>query len=325
MARQVTGSERAHSIDIWSKPLCEIRHADHLPVEITHPSLPRVNDLPVSRKHDILRTSASATSTITRDSATQNFSIALSELIGKKSDNSFLGRTAFIAFNCLSCASMEPDLTEVLSAFRSCYDRVIGHIHIEQRGFVHWQKSVNSFSDIYFSRIANQCDAVIMTSSSLIEHDSYLSSRLPTERLVGQLIERLVCALLDKDVVDQIAPVKPATGDGEVGKPRVFAMGSAGSHKFCPGICEPDLARQRELVFSSFGKPLAHPLLIATLIDDNSIQAIRGQLVGTNIEFLSLASSTRSPSANNELGGPHDEWSEFITLWPFDPKFGPWP
>lgn len=125
-----------------------------------------------------------------------------------------------------------------------------------------------------------------MTSQSLVEHDIYLGSRASTEMLIGELMRRFGYVMLDENVMEYIAPIgEPFAKRGL--PPRVFALGSAGSSRSFPEIELRDLCWQRELVFSSFGKPILRPLLIATGTDNISAKVIRNQgCEKTNFLFL---------------------------------------
>src|SRR5262249_55747361 len=140
---------------------------------------------------------------------TQTLSQSLLPVLAKNSVRT--AHTALVALDSQSFAAIEPRWDDVLPNFRTCYDRIIGHFHIEQRGFRHWKESIirhggeAAFSN-NFSKPAALCDAVIVTGPSLIENDTNLSAQVSTETLVGQLIERLAYALLDENTLEQIAP-----------------------------------------------------------------------------------------------------------------------
>jgi hypothetical protein len=211
-----------------------------------------------------------------------------------------------------------PSWSDVLPAFRHGYEHLIGHLHIEQRGFVHWkaelcdeQANASGFEKA-FTELTSQLDAVIFTSQSLIENDAYLSARASTEVLLGELVGRLGDALLDEQVVANIVMQEKL-------RPRTFALGSAGASANSPILVLADLMRQRELVFSSFGKPLLQPMLIATRTGAHCAESVENQIAGSNIKFM----KTLWASQNYESASAG--WSEFTTLWPFDPNYGPWP
>jgi hypothetical protein len=48
-----------------------------------------------------------------------------------------ISRTALLALDSMSLAAGEPDWDQVIPALAGCYDRIIGHYHLEQRGLRH--------------------------------------------------------------------------------------------------------------------------------------------------------------------------------------------
>jgi hypothetical protein len=338
IARQNRELRGEYIVDFWSKPLCDIGYANHLPPTIVRGALWYDSEACADyKKHQGLDY---IDSILTKDGSDrlndrslfvehrgekETLSKPLFDLVGKKAAIGCNRKTALLALDSLWSAPTDPAWADMLPAFRRCYDRVIGHFHIERRGFHHWKTWLTgrSFDAGHFERLftmaASQCDAIILTSQSLAENDVHLSTRASTETLIGELLRRLGQALLDEHVLAQIAPGASIT---EGAMPlRVFALGSAGASVTCPWLQESDLVRQRELVFSSFGKPMFHPLLIATCADERSAETIRSQVAGkTNMNFLTTQASARRPRNGESL-----EWLEFVTLWPFDPDYGPWP
>ena len=210
------------------------------------------------------------------------------------------------------------DWSRILPVFRRLYHRVIGHFHIERRGFHHWKqwlskspREISHFEE-FFAKAAAYCDAVVLTSQSLIENDCHLPARASTESLVDKLMRRFGQVLLDEKILAEISPIETNSAK----QPRIFALGSAGASATAPRVTMADLLRQRELVFSSFGKPVLHPFLIATRADERCAESVRNQIEGSNILFLATQASARCNG---------DPWFEFVTLWPFDYNFGPWP
>ena len=171
----------------------------------------------------------------------------------------------------------------------------------------------------FFTSAALQCDAIVFTSQSLIENDVHLSARASTEILAGELLQRFAQVLLDDEVAREIAPMR--TTNCAPKHPRCYALGSAGASKTCPTVGLADLVRQRELTFSSFGKPILRPLIIGLGVDERSAETIRRQIAErTNMMVLNAPRTFRLDSYNDSV-----EWLKFVTLWPFDPDYGPWP
>jgi hypothetical protein len=146
----------------------------------------------------------------------------------------------------------------------------------------------------------------------------HLPARASTESLVGELMLRFSQALFDDDVIREIVPTGKT--NREPRHPRVYALGSAGASRTYATIQPADLLRQRELVFSSFGKPIPRPLVVGLGLDEASAEFIQAQVSNTNIIYL-----TAKPPLSEGADLGSSEWLKFITLWPFDPDYGPWP
>ena len=232
--------------------------------------------------------------------------------------------TALIALDSQWPTATGLDWADILPAFRGCYDRLIGHYHINQRGFHHWKNSLKAGApdasrfESFFTNAASQCDLVVFTSQSLLENDVHLLARASTESLVGELMQRFAQVLLDDEVAREIVPMR--TTNFAPKRPRCYALGSAGASRTWPTVAPADLLRQRELTFSSFGKPILRPLIIGLGVDERSAEAIRRQITGSNMMFLNTARHFQ-PDCDNDSS----EWLKFVTLWPFDPDYGPWP
>ena len=181
-------------------------------------------------------------------------------------------------------------------------------------------KAAPNFSNFerFFTKAASQCDAVVLTSQSLMENDVHLPARASTERLLGELMHRFSQVLLEDEVTHEI--VSTGKKDQQPKMPCICALGSAGASKTFPQVHSGDLVRQRELTFSSFGKPVLHPLIIGLELDERSADSIRTQMDHTNIIFLNARSAPEL-----DLNDENAEWLKFVTLWPFDTDYGPWP
>ena len=344
IARQKREITERSIVDFWTKPLCEAEHWKHLPPNIARGVLWHEDEArfspqgaPVAQDQGALEYVESVLKKDQTDwhndpsqfvaayDGTKSLSSLLMSLVGKRDIDRLGTRTALLDLNSLSPWLMDPDWAEDIKAFRDCYDRVIGYFHLEQRGFHHWKTSLTQrrINPRYFDRLfwqpASQCDVVIMTSASLLEHDCFLSRRASTDALVGQLLERLGHALLDENVLEHIAPCDPISVTGEERRmPRMLALGSLASDTMYPEIRERDLISQFELVHSSFGKPLPGRLLIGTLVDESSAAIVRTQMSRRHYPLLTIANSNR-PRRNALF--PENE---FIMLWTFDPDSGPW-
>jgi hypothetical protein len=233
--------------------------------------------------------------------------------------------TALIALDSRWSTRPGPDWADILPAYRSCYDRLIGHYHITQRGFLHWKTSLTACApdasrfERFFTNAASQCDLVVFTSQSLLENDVHLSARASTESLVGELMQRFAQVLCDEKLVQQIIPISKKSGKG-ANQPHMLALSSAGASSQFPTIQASDLLRQRELVFSSFGKPILSPRIIGLGLNEACAKSIHDQISNTNMTYFGA-----SAIADERPDAAGAEWLKFVTLWPFDPDSGPWP
>ena len=277
---------KLNRIDFWSKPLGGIRYADELPSEIrrgalfygeTGQPLARPVLTPANSSDPVILHRGTGVSTLAELLVTEVSVIAKSSRIKP---------TALIALDSRWSGRTGPDWADILPVFRKCYDRLIGHYHINQRGFHHWKNSMIEGApdapcfERFFTSAALQCDAVVFTSQSLIENDVHLSARDSTEILAGELLQRFAQVLLDDEVAREIAPMR--TTNCAPKYPRCYALGSAGASKTYPTVGLADLLRQRELTFSSFGKPVLRPLIIGLGLDERSAECIRTQISRTD-------------------------------------------
>jgi hypothetical protein len=221
----------------------------------------------------------------------------------------------------------EPNWADVLPSFRSCYDHIIGHFHLPQRGLRHYRKFLNAhfgsqnergYFQEFFTDAAMQCDAVILTSSALCERDFRCCPYASTEELVGKLMRHLGFALLTPAVLERVV------GAGETGtlrKPRFFALASLGlwttDDYF---LAYPNaLGWQSELVYSSFGNaiPGEQPLLVATAVENPQSELVDEVRRAAGGSFF----TTTPPAYEYEvekLGHPSLNDMKMITLWPFE-------
>lgn len=317
IARERLQRSDQYTVEFWSTPAYTITYADQLPQQIVRRA--------IWPERDALRVDPIAQLRWLRgDLEILEFNGSESLLQWLSSDGETPcrrgKRTALLALDGASRAGQP--WSEILPAFRRSYDHMIGHFHIAQRGFLHWKAArladglQTSDFEKFFTAITSQCDGVIFSNQSLVENDSYLSARAATEMLAGELMRRFGEVLLDERLLTQIVPAR----NMDDLYPCAFALGSAGASAFSPRICMRDLTRQRELVFSSFGRPILHPLLIATCVSQHCAESIQNQLVGSNIKLFKTATSA-DPNGNGEFL----EWFKFATLWPFDWSYGAWP
>ena len=238
-------------VDFWSKPRCAIKYADQLPSEIGRGALFYGEAAEVPAKSALTRVDSMS---LEKEYASLNerFSFqhgtgikTLTELLRARVDanakSSRVATTALIALDSQWSTRSGPDWTEILSVFRGCYDRLIGHYHINERGFHHWKNWMkegvsNSPSfERFFTSAVSQCDAVVFTSQSLLENDVHLSARASTESLVGELMQRFAQVLCDEKLVQQIIPISKKSGKG-ANQPHMLALSSAGASSQFPTI-----------------------------------------------------------------------------------------
>jgi hypothetical protein len=280
IARQDRETLGGHAVEFWTKPFCDIRHADFLPRAIVRGVLwynyaefpyctrePEVLDFVDS----VFRQDRSDWLNNPRQFAehlgeTGNLSPPLLSLLGGSNPNERGLRVALIALDSQSLCPMDPDWADVLPAFRRCFDRVIGHFHFERRGFRQWKAWLarpfgGSYFEHFFSKAVAQCDAVVFTSPALVETDVGLCPAASTEMLAGEQMRRLGYALLRREVLEQIVC------EDKVRPPRFFALGSATLRAPFDPLMQFHwtLRRQRALVSSSFGQLLVDDLPLTAI------------------------------------------------------------
>lgn len=209
-----------HAVDFWSKPLCTIAHAEYLPPEISR-SVLWYRPTPDRNLHELLeyidaiareyrfagvlkpRTFAGHFEGLDKLSSLLKSVVADQRLTAAS-------RMAFLDLDSKSPTPGEPNWDQIIPALSDCYDQIIGHYHLEQRGLRHRYALLDP---LYLEQkkcirdTISQCDAVIFTSPNLVETDINLSVYASTEVLVGQLMQRFGRALLDTNILEQIAPI----------------------------------------------------------------------------------------------------------------------
>jgi hypothetical protein len=209
----------------------------------------------------------------------------------------------------------------VLPAFRSCYQRIVGHFHLERRGLRQWRECLNAnfpadYFQEFFTDAAAQCDAVILTSAGLCESDVRCDPRASTEELAGQLMRDLGCALLTPAVLERVVG---AGAHAAVRKPRLFALASLRLWTMDDYYIHSHVLtdRQRGLVLGSFGEgiPTERELMVVTAVEDlhsDCVDEIRqmahGSLFTTTVPACKVEGSRYSIL----------NYLRMITFWPFE-------
>ena len=137
----------------------------------------------------------------------------------------------------------------------------------------------------------------------------HLSARASIGSLVGELLRRFVQVLCDEKLVQQIIPLSKKSGKG-ANQPRMLALSSAGASSHFPTIQASDLLRQRELVFSSFGKPISSPRIVGLGLNEACAKSVHDQISTTNMIYLGASAIADGRS----LTPPGAEWLKFVAL-----------
>jgi hypothetical protein len=144
LARESRQQPTDHVVDFWERPFGDIAYTEHLSPEIirgvmwydafdqpdcqTPEAIGRSFTLQRFDRAEKPRQYAACSNSL------ETVSSALRSLIKNESSNS-TRRTAFLSLDSLSPSPMrEPSWADVLPAFRPCYDHIIGHFHLPQRG-----------------------------------------------------------------------------------------------------------------------------------------------------------------------------------------------
>ena len=147
IARQHPRSDWAH-VDFWSKPLCEGAYAAQLPLTIGRGTLmfgtidnqacaglSHFNSS-LREKHNKLFSNRLC---FQSGAGINSLIELLRTRVNVNVKPSRARTTALIALDSRWSTRAGLDWAEILPAFRGCYDQVIGHYHINQRGFHHWK------------------------------------------------------------------------------------------------------------------------------------------------------------------------------------------
>jgi hypothetical protein len=211
VARERFTPTEQHVVDFWASPACKIRYGDQLPPQIVRGAICHEREADPVKPIDklcwlrgdleVLQSGGSE--------ALEHWLHTIAETMPAR----VVTKTALLALDSASGKPAGPSWSDLLPSFRRCYDHVIGHFHIEQRGFVHWKAALladggDAKFDEIFAATTSHCDAVIFTNYSLAENDHHLPARISTEALVSELMRRLGEVLLDKHLLTEIVPPK---------------------------------------------------------------------------------------------------------------------
>jgi hypothetical protein len=324
LAREHRPEAAEHAVDFWARPLSDINYDRHLPAEIARGAI----SFGLVEPSDCRRSSTMIEQHLGRgwpdkpcrysacSNGVESLTASLRALLAGERSSS---RTALLALDSQSCWP-EPAWAEVIPAFRSCYDRIIGHFHLERRGLRQWRDFLNTsfpagYFQEFFTDAVMQCDAVVLTSSALCESDVRCCPRASTEELAGKLIRDFGCALLTPEVLERITFGNTQTSPR---KPRMFALASMGLWTMDDYYIHHHVLfdRQRDLVTCSFGddSPGEPVLFVATAVEDlhsEMVEEIRQRANGT------FFTSTIPAYEVDKSKPSYFNYLRMITLWPF--------
>ncbi len=336
LARQCQQHQSDQGVDFWARPWCSIPYAKYLPREIPRGAMWYENSgrhrsrtaesIDRSFKNFCSDRSNLRRKIVAHIGGTESLASALRSLIEDQASHA-AARTAFLSLNSWWADSIgpyrEPVWADVLPAFRSCYDHIIGHFHLPQRGLRQWRQFLNSrfgskreggYFREFFTAAAMQCDAVILTSSALAESDLCCCSSDSTEELVGKQMQHLSCALLTPAVLERlVGPVE----NGLFRKPRFFALATLTLATMDDYYIYADLLirRQAELVRGSFGEGiLERSLLVVTAAEDLHSDLVGELRQAAGGSFLTATRRAYEIEKRNSLLN----LLQMITLWPFE-------
>jgi len=325
------------AVDFWSRPYCELAHANFLPPEIPTGVLyydPIGNtqlDQGEALKHAIKH--IESVHKKHRPDANDQFAVhtdgietlasTLWPVIHNEPSSPKHSRTALVALDSLGPSPRDPEWNGILPVLARCYDRIIGHLHVNCAGVGEWKELRDSIAgeheESFFAlcplEAVSLCDVVIVTSSGLLEADPGIPSRASTETQMGELIRSFGYAILDRGVHDRILDVR---GNEKKRKPRLFALGSVTSYTTVDSLnaLSKTLRRQRDLVCSSFGEVVSNEpsLVIATAADEMSAAMVEDLFMGSDrMSFWKLPTSSFGVRSSSPITPLY-----LLTLWQFD-------
>ena len=328
------------AVDFWSRPYCELAHANYLPPEIptgvlyydpignTHldqgealkHAIKHIESVHKKRRPNTKHQSAIHTGGL------ETLASTLWPVIHDEPSGPKHSRTALVALDSLGPSPRDPEWNGILPVLARCYERIIGHLHVNCAGLREWKDLCDSIigedKESFFAlcplKAVLLCDVVIITSSSLLEADPGLPNRTSTETPIGEVIRHFGNAILDREAHDRILGVR---GNEETRMPRLFALGSVTSYTTVDSLnaLSTTLHRQRDLVCSSFGEVNSNEpsLVIATVANEMSAARVEDLFMGSDrMSFLELATSSFGVPSSSPITPVY-----LLTLWQFDVNF----
>ena len=142
LAREDRNHQSDHTVDFWVRPFSDVAYTKHLPSEIIRgamlydayePDCGTVQTILQSFDQYTFDWAENPKRYASCSNGVENLSSVLQVLTKNDSSNS-TKRTALLSLDSISPSPMrEPSWAEVLPAFRSCYDHIVGHFHLPQR------------------------------------------------------------------------------------------------------------------------------------------------------------------------------------------------
>ena len=255
-------------LDFWSKPFLAMRCADKFSSEIGLCALFNDETDELTTKPGRILTDWNS---LTNERAYLNDRFCIERGTGIKALKEFLKAevdgnaktgsartTALIALASQWATGSGPDWGDILSAFRGCYDRLIGHYHIDQRGFHHWKNSMIEGMRLTRPALSDFSQARLCNATRLFSRAKALSKTMCIYRRGLRLKswQENYCSALRRCCWTTRSLVRSYRCALQTSRRKASAS------RTWPTVAPADLLRQRELTFSSFGKPILRPLII---------------------------------------------------------------